>query len=1017
MKPLLLKMKAFGPYPDEAVIDFENGLKDKRMFLIHGATGSGKTSILDGLCFALYGSASIENRKTDSLRSDFVDSDTETIVELVFSISGAKYKVVRKPQRSVKKVRGDGERLVPAEAELYRWQDDYFSIIAEGVNEVGIQIKEIIGFDINQFRQVIILPQGEFRKLLEANSTERQAILTNLFHTAIYERFEIFLKEKSASYKNKYEDINGKIKDLYARTNSKTPEEVIDKIKSNENSIKKLSDEINELDVKSDAKNKELKQIEFNNNLFDELNNAETEYNKIIERKNEILDSEKRFKLGKELLTLLPYEEHLIALKDNLKQRTEELKLNRENYDKANKSYEILKTKLEELTGKKDEIDRLKLKLERLDEVSMCNIELAKLYPEEKQLQKIIKETIALKKSREQTDAEITLAIENVRAGIDESAKESWIISSDENERELKNLQQARQYISELECYTQNEKKIERELAALNTSEQKVKSLISDMEEEFKKKTASLFAHQAGILAASLKQGECCPVCGSKDHPSPAAMQDHGDTESEIKSLENKIKAEKEKSEKYKNEIIEKTGQYEAEKTRVTNITNLLGEYKSLSLINEKEKTLKQEAAVLKNNIEKYRKDSSKLSTLEIDQKRYKTEISDMSEQLNISKSQLKIIETKIESFKSRIPSEYAELSDPAGEKTKISQQIERFNKDTDIIQKEERKQGSVISKLSTKIEMLTGIIEADTIEYTKKREDFVLKIKKTGIENETEYINKKIDKNILDSMEIELREYNENLKSSQDRLNRAKIETAGKHFLSTENCKKELSDMAVEISRKTELRGTYLSDLNYLKTDYEELLKLIEMSSGLEKEYRISGLFSDVASGKTESKIPFRIYMMVTILDEVLEMSNRRLKIMSRNRYLFTRSSEKGGKGFSGLNISVFDCETGRERSASTLSGGEGFLASLSLAMGLADVVQVYSGGREMDTIFIDEGFGSLDPESLDKAIRTLIDINSSGRLVGIISHVEELKKRFNDCRLEVQKTDRGSKAEFHVL
>ena len=160
---------------------------------------------------------------------------------------------------------------------------------------------------------------------------------------------------------------------------------------------------------------------------------------------------------------------------------------------------------------------------------------------------------------------------------------------------------------------------------------------------------------------------------------------------------------------------------------------------------------------------------------------------------------------------------------------------------------------------------------------------------------------------------------------------------------------------------------------------------------------------------------VSFERYVLGAILEEVLSAANLRLHDMSRSRYRLERSLEEGGRGARGLDIAVFDAYTGASRPANTLSGGETFLASLGLAMGLADVIQSYAGGIHLGTMFIDEGFGTLDPDTLDVAMETLVALQSQGRLVGIISHVPELQQQIG-AHLVVAKNDEGSRAYFQV-
>jgi len=178
-----------------------------------------------------------------------------------------------------------------------------------------------------------------------------------------------------------------------------------------------------------------------------------------------------------------------------------------------------------------------------------------------------------------------------------------------------------------------------------------------------------------------------------------------------------------------------------------------------------------------------------------------------------------------------------------------------------------------------------------------------------------------------------------------------------------------------------------------------------------LDEQYAVVGTLSDVANGQTGNKVSLQRFVLSVLLDDVLIEASQRLYAMSKGRYQLLRKGDRSkGNRASGLELEVEDAYTSKVRPVATLSGGESFMAALSMALGLSDVVQAYAGGIKLDTLFIDEGFGSLDQESLDLAVRTLVDLQSSGRMVGVISHVAEMREQIG-ARIDIQKTSSGSR------
>ena len=361
------------------------------------------------------------------------------------------------------------------------------------------------------------------------------------------------------------------------------------------------------------------------------------------------------------------------------------------------------------------------------------------------------------------------------------------------------------------------------------------------------------------------------------------------------------------------------------------------------------------------------------------------------------------------------IPEAYRDPKYLEAESTRLLTDIRKWEQDKETAAAQLRKAGADLSAS-----------QAACRNAEERREELVKKYRETesvlkeasdkaGFQSLDECKEWYKKKDTEESVRKTLEQYRADRKSTEERIKAEEQETAGKErpdmqalnekSKALQDQLKKASERAAALKERTETLQKAVSDARAIEKELEDLRK---------EEGLIRGLY-DLTSGK-KTRITLERYVLGTLLDDVANAANLRLLSMSRRRYSLHRMTDESGLGKGGLSLEVSDSFTGRSRPANTLSGGETFLASLSLALGLADVVQSRQGGVRLDTMFIDEGFGTLDPDSLNSAMNTLIDLQNTGRMVGIISHVPELEERI-DARLRVTPAEKGSKAEFEII
>ena len=1041
MRPIKLTISAFGPYASKQVIDFEE-LKGRNIFVISGKTGAGKTTIFDAISYALYGEASGESRETDSLRSHFADDNTETYVELEFELRGEKYTVNRVPKQKKKKARGEGYTEKSADATLTLPDGK----VITKVKNVTDKIIEILGITREQFKQIVMLAQGEFKKLLLADSVEREGIFRKIFNTYDFEKIQAELKDKAANLsknrtKSKHEmEIN--LKNIKGEHDIVIDEYVdfplvIEKLKDllerDNNIYKTLNEEGKEVDNKLQVKNQEKAIIETNNNLIKEKEIIAKALEELLSKEDEYKNKAKTIIDGKNAKEVKYIEDKLIETTKKLTKREEDYNLSLKNIDslklkqeEANKLLQIEESKecdREKLSVEINNLNKLEEKIIELDSLNNKVMHL-KQSAENSKLQIINnkKETEELKKSKEEKELQLkdiaTLETKKVELESDIKAKNKTLDEVRELFKVIRSFQNT---------YIEHNNKA-KEYKEFEVEYKKVKENYEKMDDLYKKE-------QAGILASKLQENEPCPVCGSTNHPNKATIKENLKipTKEELKvAKENLDKLEKENLEKINNLTTlnsNKTTYLEQVNNHLSMLSATLNIDKTFN--SETAKVVKNLGTELKSVIDKLKDELLKVIDKISLKEKIEKELNLITTTINEREQSLIKLEeceknytteltqniTKIDEYKKEIPENITNV------KT-LNNLIEVKTKELNISKEKLAKLRLENENLAKKLEgenstskEINKSIEELKLEIANNQTNFNEAIKEQGFDNIQTYEDAKLKISMVEVLEKEVENYNSELKltkaKQEDIINKTKdivfmdITTIDEEIRSIQNNKKELESKLRELHAIIVGNKTILKNVENLNIEFKEI----------EEEYKVVGELADLANGKKAPYISFERYILASYFEDIIEAANIRLEKMTGDRFsLIRKTSKSKGAGQKGLELEIYDNYTDSSRDVSSLSGGESFKASLSLALGLSDIVQSNAGGVSLDTMFVDEGFGTLDPQSLDNAIDSLLELQRGGRLVGIISHVEELKERI-DAKLEVTSTSKGSKVEFNIL
>ncbi len=1022
MRPLRVTITAFGPYKGKEVIDFEQ-LNEANLFVISGNTGAGKTTIFDAICFALYGSASGEDRgSTVMLRSHFAEDDVHTSVEFVFSLHQRTYRVLRQLGH-VKKGNSTptGERY------------EFFEMSEEGeipvvdrqlVSEINDKIEQMIGLTQEQFKQIVMLPQGEFRKLLTSNTENKERILRKIFKTERYNSLNDRLREKRDSIQKLYDqqvtkrdqyiqqigsifprredvalftDIEAEEKNMYKIENGLTAEidyyaeKMIEDTKVQKDAYNRLQD-----------KQKAYAAAESINTLFKEQEEKEKRAEVLKEQIPLIDEKEKNLKLADRASRIVVYEKHAADFLTDEKKHEQQLKDIKEAHKTAVHQKEKDTETFEAEEKRAPERERLK---KNIDMFNMYVPDVREMKENSKNLHDIAKQVEHTKTLVQTITKDVETnekLIENMRKDISHMEEQTSTLVE-----KVELLHTMREQVTPFKQYLQNEKElrnIHKQVRAEEAAYQEVKGRYDALENEW-------IHSQASILATHLQDGEACPVCGSMEHP------DKNTRSNQAVSREDLAKVRKELDDKhamYRTTIGTEQGITKKLDENFVEVSNIhpierheVNSY--YTKLVDKGKRLSEEVTSLtktKEKLDQKRKDLEKLmqSARSSIEKR-----DEAKKEYDQKREEYNKIHTIYERQQEKVPKEIQNLDEL----------MKRIKESTDTLEKLEKareKAQQALEQTKTQLTQVTAqkeSAEKGLQEAANRREqaekEFQEALRKGDFTSEEEYKQAQLDEERQTQLKKEIEAVHQERNLLSERLMQLQKELTDKQYT-------PLADLQADIDQ---LQKTYEeawkvmhASQEYVERGEEIQKNMLDVQQEVEKFEKKRALTADVFDvirGQNGPRISFERYIQMDYLEQIIEAANERFHILSNGQYTLLRSERQETHGRqSGLALDVHDAYTGQQRDVKSLSGGEKFNASLSLALGMSDVVQSFQGNVSVETMFIDEGFGTLDEEALQNAIDTLIDLQRSGRMIGVISHVEQLKELF-PAVLEVTKTKEG--------
>lgn len=1051
MKPIKLIISAIGPYAGKLpAIKFDD-FEEKGLFLISGDTGSGKTTIFDAICFALYGTTSGTYRDTKNLRSEYAEDSTKSFVDFYFSHQGREFHVWRQPSYERQKQRGSGVILEKEKAIFY--EEGQAPI--EGLSQVNNTIKQLLHIDEKQFKQIVMIAQGEFWNLLNAKTDQRTEILRTIFLTNGYKNIEYSLKnrmDKSTKMKDDaensiiqhFEDVSAsegdeifdELEELKSRAGRSGSawnlDEIIDVMErlsiSDKEKLKSIKIKLENEEAELTKISNELALAKTNNDLIEKRNTLEAEKKQLESKKPEIDEMIQRLDQQKKATrnvspSYVRWTEKYNEVTFNQKQ----IKTAESDLETAEKILKQTKDILDEVKKQEHEIDKLKQIISRIDDEEQK-------YQQKEQLE-------GKRKEFEERDKNVSIEEENLK----------------EEEKSLKGkLKTLNKTIQELKGKPVELKAAEAEGDKLKKLLKDLNKIIDDQIPEREKRKKDLLKKQkefltardkyeeasrrrekaehiledsrAGILASKLVEGEKCPVCGSVHHPEPAKIEKSPISEDNFKKLQEKeAELQEKKNDANTKAETAKTSLEEFERQLRISIlecfkSELLDmdmEEKSLEeLITEVTQVKNQVKAKSRENMQKYNslnKDCEKLQSAEKDletEQENETKLNSKKEKLNENKQEIK---NKLTETKATLKTlETLSFPDWKTAKKERKQAETKKNEISDAIKKaeEDKKEAdNKVTDLRSEIKTLNKHLKQkkkDEEDLNKKLNNAVSTNGFSSVEEMKKYVVKEDDISLSEEM---INEYKQEVATNSKQLLDVVRDAKGKKVIDIEMLKAACDEQKTNVDQ---IRQNCSNRENRMSMNKEKQMSILSRREELEKARKENEicrrLYNLVKGTSGNGKITLEQYIQAAGFDGIITAANRRLLPMSDGQYELYRqvdSLSKRSNNF--LDLEVLDNHTGHRRPVGNLSGGESFKASLSLALGLSDTVSSNLGGVQMDALFVDEGFGTLDRKSIDSAMEILINLAGSNKLVGIISHREELMENIPQ-QIKVKKTQNGS-------
>ena len=1019
MRPITLTVSAFGPYGDEQVLDFRQ-LGQRNFFLICGPTGAGKTSILDAICYALYGETSgAERGDTRKIRSDAGAPHIATRVVFDFALGDACYRVERSPEQQQARRRGTGTTTVRPRATLW-CRTGVYDDGAEGIvlatqdSKVTTEVERLLSFRSEQFRQVVLLPQGQFRRLLLAGSKEREDILEVLFQTETYRRIELALKEAAKGIETAVQDLRKRHQLILGQAEVASVEELDTQRLQLTDDLAARETQMATLRQQETTVHAALEEARHTVRRLHEYREAEAALEALVARQDAVEAMQYRLGRARQAVPLRDVEASMQQRQAELTQTErhvaaaeQALTQTRQAAQQADVVFDYEQQREPERETARQHLNRLQTMRGQVAELDAAQRALG-----------AAQEEVAQRTAARNTVSQRLTACQQRLQEIQRDTEALREVVAETPGRRLA-VEQAKRAASQVQRLHELRQMGETARATYEAAQQQLANVVHELTQARQRRETlqeAWHTGQAAILAQSLVPGMPCPVCGSHEHPAPTPAGTAPPNDTALKRTETKVR----ETEKQHETVQTDAAQHHAEVLKleadITVLEEQLGDLRhadptGLTARLHAAQTQLEEAQTAQARLEKLR---GQVAKFQQDAEQATAARESVEAALREALLQQGQQEGLVRARAEHIPASLRDLGALATAMTEAEEHLQALTQALEQArdQTEQAQRDLAVQKVT--LQSAQAMVDSARQRTTEAQQTFARRLHEAGFADAADFQAACLDAPMLAQLEDEIQRYAGDLQAAYTRLQRAQAAAQGLIMPDLEGMEHHLHEVQTALEQCGRERGILAGQLDRAAAWLVALRQTTREMAQQEARYAVVGRIAEVAEGQNAYRMTFQRFVLAALLDEVLIAASQRLRLMSRGRFDLQRAREHTDRRTAGgLDLVVYDAYTGTTRPVNTLSGGESFLASLSLALGLSDVVQAYAGGVTLQTLFVDEGFGSLDPEALDLAFRALVDLQGGGRLVGIISHVPELKERI-EARLEVIPGRGGSTVRF---
>jgi exonuclease SbcC len=945
-------MEGFGPFRERQCVDFDS-LSDSGLFLIHGRTGAGKSTILDAIVYAVYGHVPrYASQPGQQVRSQHCGPRDPSLVEVEFTTGNQRYRVRRTPEYERPKARGDGTTLERPTAELARWDGHGWEGLASQVRDVGHHLHELVPFSAEQFLQVVLLAQGDFQRFLIASSKDRQSLLRTLFDSGRFEQYDAELQRRAGQLRERGRAATETAANAARALAEHVGQEAPGQRDRSEGERGAGSDADWAAEVVAALSAETVSAETAAAAAAEALEAARCE----LTRCEALLAGQRR----RERLRT-----ELVALDA----RRADVDAARERLQAAVAAAPVQPTHAEVLRAR----TRAAESTERLDKAVARHAEVLGCAPAERS--EDVRDGLLAEVSRlehgvaaERERDELAGALQRLTTELTGCAREraeaaAWLERAEEvlltapRHETAATAERLRQLADELAQAQRHQQALRRlrsaEEAALVRGEARTRA--SALLDGLRRRRLEEYA---GALAAELSDGHPCSVCGSTEHPAPAVLPEEAVTPELLAAAEEDQEGAARRAATADEAVV-------AARVLVEESSGARAAGTLAALLDEAR--AQHEAALVE-----HRARADAASTAE--------RLRPAAHRLGVREA---VLQQQTGEVRERISALDAVLDRARGEADTVAERRD---------------------ELLHRLEAVTEFLEClDVAERDGAALDQALRTRESALEHQgfgalEDCLAALLPADQLARLRTEVTAYDDARTSVVSALAAADL-----HDLPTETVDPAPARVRLEAADDEHRRA--VAHLGAARQRERTALLLREQldnawarTSALAGEWELVQRLANSVHGEAPNTRRLRLenYVLAVQLEEIVRAANQRLAIMSTGRYELGVSDVAATRGNnSGLDVRVLDQHTGASRTAESLSGGERFLASLALALGLAEVVSSRAGGINLETLFIDEGFGALDAETLDLVMATLDELRANGRSVGVISHVEALKER----------------------